>query len=104
MALLPLAMIGVYAKPFERFLKNSCINSASISYSLTPGFTKFKTRRIPFSVISHAFCSKSNSMGSFTDRNLCKIGLLLATLCAGYLFKSHFVKRASLVSVSIVAL
>ena len=52
----PEAIIGSYANPLDLFLMNSCINSASISYSHTPGFTNDNIRRIPFSVISQAIC------------------------------------------------
>ena len=38
----------------DRFFKNSCMYSASIWYSQTPGFTKFKIRLKPFSVIWQA--------------------------------------------------
>ena len=39
-----------------------------------------------------------------TLRNCRSHRLLFSTLCAGYLFKSHLVKRSSLVSVSMDAL
>ena len=73
--MLPDAIIGVYAKPFERLRRNSWTNSASISNSQTPGWIKFKTRRNPFSVISHACWINWISSVSFTERIRCKIGL-----------------------------
>ena len=47
-------MIGEYAKPFDELLINSCINSASISYSQISGLMNFNTLLKPFPVISHA--------------------------------------------------
>ena len=89
--------MGWYAKPFDLLLKNSCINSASISYSIIPGLINGSIRLNPFSVKSHAFCNSSISNFDFIARNSCIIGATVNIFLFGKFLQIFILKRSSLV-------
>jgi hypothetical protein len=75
--------LGVLSNICVKRLNKLPLNSASISYSVTPGLVKFKTRLNPFSVISQASCKAYNSSGSFCIRKSLKIGARRLIVCEG---------------------
>ena len=91
-------MMGVYANPREPRRKNSCMNSASISYSITPGLTNRSTRSKPAFVMSQARCIWSTSWGRFTARMLWRMGALRSISWWGYLARNAAFSRSERVS------
>jgi hypothetical protein len=87
--------MGSKAKPLALFTMNSCRNSASTSYSITPGFTKFKyAPETLFGDADGGFQNLNLKRLDFTARTLVQQGLEALIAVQRILFHSTSSRNA----------